>query len=831
MGPRRRCLVVRLRRHLTVTNTNDGGAGSFRQAILDANGTVEGDLINFAIPGTGPHTIVTFTPLTVTGSTLIDGYSQPGSVWNTDPVGDNAVLQVELLGQGTDGLVITGGATIVYGLALHGFQTAIAVSGAPGLWLIGNFIGTDAAGNETFPGNVTGVSITGTTGQDKIGDNYPAARNLIAGNSSAGVVISGCDGKLIRGNLIGTDKTGAAALPNGAGIQLTGSSNIQIGGPTPEERNVISGNFGTGVAITEGNANSVEGNRIGTDASGMTKLGNGGHGVRIDGVSENFLISSNVISGNAGNGVDLAFGTVNIGVVQNLVAVNVIGLDVLGTSPIGNAGTGIRIEAGDALAISYNAIAHNRSGIWRVSPSFNNSVTITENSIHSNNGLGIILGALETIAPNLTQSPFNFPHITSVVSGAGGSAIDGVYSGSPNDAVTIELFHSPACSVVRPTDFHEGETFFAVASGVTDGSGHMTFHVDSGIDVTGRLVTATATTTFIPLSPLGGFPTYQTSGFSQRLPFSVSPRSGPAGTPVVISGTDFGSGATVTIGGQPATDVSVFSTWEIDATPPALVGGPHSVTVTNTDGTTGTLEYGWIADFDDVPPAHQFYNDVVALAANGITGGIGGGLYGVSNSVLRQQMAVFLLKSKHGICYVPPPCAGVFSDVPCASQFAPWIEALAAEGITGGCGSRCRLLPAESRPPRPDGGLPPEGQARIRRTCLRPAPATSPMCRARRPSPTGSSSSRPSRSPAAAAAATTARATPTPAGRWRYSCQDVRAPVAPDRESVETAGSCRLGDRRPLSEPGRAIVRRPRCDRIRQNFRRAPWPSQAAAPR
>ncbi len=45
-------------------------------------------------------------------------------------------------------------------------------------------------------------------------------------------------------------------------------------------------------------------------------------------------------------------------------------------------------------------------------------------------------------------------------------------------------------------------------------------------------------------------------------------------------------------------------------------------------------------------------------------------------------MAVFLLKAKHGLCYVPPPCTGVFADVPCPSTFAAWIEELAAEGIT-----------------------------------------------------------------------------------------------------------------------------------------------------
>ena len=49
-------------------------------------------------------------------------------------------------------------------------------------------------------------------------------------------------------------------------------------------------------------------------------------------------------------------------------------------------------------------------------------------------------------------------------------------------------------------------------------------------------------------------------------------------------------------------------------------------------------------------------------------------------------MAVFLLKTEHGSGYAPPACAGAFADVPCPSPFAAWIEQLAAEGITGGCG-------------------------------------------------------------------------------------------------------------------------------------------------
>jgi hypothetical protein len=97
-----------------------------------------------------------------------------------------------------------------------------------------------------------------------------------------------------------------------------------------------------------------------------------------------------------------------------------------------------------------------------------------------------------------------------------------------------------------------------------------------------------------------------------------------------------------------------------------------------------TLHVG--ESFPDVPTSQQFYKFIENLFHNGITGGCGGGGYCPDSSVTRAQMAVFLLKSEHGPRFVPPPCAGVFPDVPCPSQFADWIEQLSAEGITGGCG-------------------------------------------------------------------------------------------------------------------------------------------------
>jgi len=74
------------------------------------------------------------------------------------------------------------------------------------------------------------------------------------------------------------------------------------------------------------------------------------------------------------------------------------------------------------------------------------------------------------------------------------------------------------------------------------------------------------------------------------------------------------------------------------------------------------------------------------LAADGITVGCGDGNYCPNAEITRSQMAVFLLRAKHGAVYIPPPAAGLFNDVPVGSFAADWIEQLAAEGITSGCG-------------------------------------------------------------------------------------------------------------------------------------------------
>ncbi len=92
-------------------------------------------------------------------------------------------------------------------------------------------------------------------------------------------------------------------------------------------------------------------------------------------------------------------------------------------------------------------------------------------------------------------------------------------------------------------------------------------------------------------------------------------------------------------------------------------------------------------DFTDVPPSNLFHDAINTVARNGITGGCGAGIYCPDGPVTRAQMAVFLLKSKYGSAHVPPDATGaVFSDVAADSFAAGWIEELASLGVTGGCG-------------------------------------------------------------------------------------------------------------------------------------------------
>lgn len=142
---------------LVVTNTNDSGPGSLRQAILDANLQPDfGKIIEFAIPGDGPHKIVPLTRLpALTSPAFIDGLSQSGAQANTSTNRNNAELMIELSGEaGIDvGLTLSGGSTTVRGLIFNRFTDVCVLVNAnfSGTGVIGCWFGLDANGERPGP--------------------------------------------------------------------------------------------------------------------------------------------------------------------------------------------------------------------------------------------------------------------------------------------------------------------------------------------------------------------------------------------------------------------------------------------------------------------------------------------------------------------------------------------------------------------------------------------------------------------------------------------------------------------------------------------------------
>jgi hypothetical protein len=113
---------------------------------------------------------------------------------------------------------------------------------------------------------------------------------VIRNFGDAGVLITGSGetGNRIEGNFVGTNRDGTSARRNPIGVYVASASNT-VGGPEPDERNVISGNDGYGVFVSgfsDGDENRIEGNLIGTRADGTGDLGNTGDGVAIQNGAE-----------------------------------------------------------------------------------------------------------------------------------------------------------------------------------------------------------------------------------------------------------------------------------------------------------------------------------------------------------------------------------------------------------------------------------------------------------------------------------------------------------------------------------------------------------------
>ena len=299
----------------------------------------------------------------------IDGLNNTvlGNLIGTDATGSaglgNAVCGVETGGPSQGNLI--GGATAGERNVISGNEVGIYLAGMNDV-VAGNFIGTDASGELALGNQAAGIAIYGGT-CNRVGGTTPEERNLISGNNW-GVIVSDphTTHNVIVGNLIGTDTTGTAALGNHGGVLIWTSGFNRVGGTTGEERNIISGNTGPGISIggLEMSDNIVLGNYIGTDISGTVPIGNG-VGVSInEGVRHNFVGGTTYGERNVISGNGIGVEVFQAGIEHNCVTGNYIGTDISGTLALGN-GWGIWVHDSAACnVIQDNLISGNEwSGV------------------------------------------------------------------------------------------------------------------------------------------------------------------------------------------------------------------------------------------------------------------------------------------------------------------------------------------------------------------------------------------------------------------------------------------------------------------------------------
>jgi parallel beta-helix repeat protein len=338
----------------TVANLNDHGAGSLRQAILNANLNPGADTINFSVAGT--ITLACALPA-VSGTVNIDGTTAPGFA-GTPVVEVNfnnfAGLQFDPLAD----------CSVLRSLALvNACGNGVTLTGVRQMQILGNDIGVNTDGTTAAGNHGNGIELVASV-DNTIGGESAEDRNVISANGQQGILVCLSTDNVIMNNCIGTDAAGTAALGNAAnGILLTTfSAGNLIGGeatggndPTgdvfdiPPEGNLISGNNADGVLITNrATQNQLSGNFIGTNASGDAGLGNGQNGVAIVQANNNSLLGCtihtdpfvfyNVIGGNGADGllVDNSNGTT--------IQANFFGMGANNNTAVGNGQNGVVVE-------------------------------------------------------------------------------------------------------------------------------------------------------------------------------------------------------------------------------------------------------------------------------------------------------------------------------------------------------------------------------------------------------------------------------------------------------------------------------------------------------
>jgi parallel beta-helix repeat protein len=372
---------------------------TLRAAIQQANVTAGTDTIGFSIPSAGPHVISPASALPgIIQTVTVDGTTEPDYVQGSPPV----VLKGSGAGAGTNGLVFAAGSngSTLRGIVIQSFAGTGVVIQSDGCVMERTYIGTNAGTSAAGNGGA-GVSVSGNSNVLGVA-NDGAKRILVSANGGGGIILSG-NSNTLQFSHVGTNLAGTAALANsGSGVTISGSSNTLI-------QNLISGNTQDGIRITAGSGNVVRTNHlIGLNVLGAAAIPNGGNGVSIQGGTGNTIGPFNIISGNSGNGVAVS----GLSTTGNIVKSNFIGTTLAGTAALPNGQAGVLLST-----TASNTVGGTAAG--------------SGNVISGNSGIGVrVLGG----SGNFIQS--STIGANPAGTGAIGNGSHGIYvEGSPNTTV------------------------------------------------------------------------------------------------------------------------------------------------------------------------------------------------------------------------------------------------------------------------------------------------------------------------------------------------------------------------------------------------------------
>jgi hypothetical protein len=456
-----------------------------------------------------------------------DGNFVEGNYIGTDSSGSKAMPNYDgvIIQNGASGnfvIGITAVPEVISGNSWDGVH--IVGSGTSGNMVEGVYLGVAVGGSVKLPNGASGVAILGGAQGNTIGGAYAGDGDVISGNVLYGVYISssGTSGNVVEADYIGTDVTGTVALPNYDGVFIgNGTTNNTIGGTTSTTRDIISGNNWDGVHIVYGASdNLVEGDYIGTSASGSAKLANVQSGVAIFAAATNNTIggvasgTGNVLSGNGSNGVYIS----DSGTTGNLVDGDYIGTDWTGKVAVPNY---------DGVVIQ-NGAANNTIGALTLAYPSDVISGNTWDGVHivgSGTNANVVWG--DNIGTNVSGS-------AKLGNGASGVAI---FAGASNNTVGGRV------AIAR--DVLSGNAWYGVYISDSGTTGNVIANDYIGTDSTGKVALANGTGVYI-----GNGATNNTIGDA----YTGDVVSGNAGAGVFITGS--GTTGNVVAADDIGTDVS-----------------------------------------------------------------------------------------------------------------------------------------------------------------------------------------------------------------------------------------------------------------------------------